>query len=263
MPRPSASSRAAAATAPRRGRPPKSRGRPRNSALGPLSIYEAALALIDADGLAAFNIRALASKLDVAPAAIYWHVPNRDALVSGAIGLVLGGIANALPAGASWQDAIRALIKGYREALRRHPKLAPAVATELAYNADFDEPLLDHVVAALKSAGFKGDTLVDAFNVVVAAMSSFATLELSVAPTEASDSWRDACMARIDAIDPQKHPALHSEREALRNRAFLMRWSDGIQSPLERSFDAWVDVIVRGLESRSRALRRASRTAKS
>ena len=154
-------------------------------------------------------------------------------------------------------------MKGFREALRRHPKLAPAVATELAYNAAFDEALLDHIVSALKSAGFKDDALVDAFNVVVAAMSGFATLELSAAPTEASESWREACMARIDAIDPRKNPHLHGERDALRNKAFLMRWSDGIESPLDRSFDAWVDVIVRGLESRSRALRRASRDSRS
>ena len=259
MPRSPASSRAHEAAPPRRGRPPRRQGDAGPATLGPLSIFEAALALIDAEGLAAFNIRALASQLGVAPAAIYWHVPSRDALVSGAIALMLGGMDGGLSPSFTWQQTIAALMRGFRDALRRHPRLAPAVASELAYNAAFDAALLDHVVAALKAAGFEGDALVDAFNVVIAAMCSFATLELSSAPTEASQAWQEACQARIDGIDRQQQPHLHGEREALRNRAFLVRWSDGIEAPLESGFDAWVDVIVRGLESRSRALRRAGR----
>lgn len=261
MARSSASPRAAAPVAvARRGRPPaKGRGPAGPATLGPLAIFEAALALIDEQGLAAFNIRALAARLGVAPAAIYWHVPNRDALVSGAIALMLGGMDGGVAPASSWQQTIAALLRGFRDALRLHPGLAPAVASELAYNAAFDAPLLEHVVGALKAAGFRGDALVDAFNVVIAAMCGFATLELSSAPTEASQAWQEAIQGRIEGIDRQRHPHLHGERAALRNRAFLLRWSDGVDAPLQSGFDAWVDVIVRGLEARSRALGRAAR----
>jgi AcrR family transcriptional regulator len=225
-------------------------------ALGPDRIFEQALALIDAHGLAAFNIRTLAGALGVAPAAIYWHVPSRDALVSGAIALALNGVGDSMPQ-SPWQQTLRTLMHRFRDALRQHPGLAPVVASELAYNADFDAPLLDKVVAALRAARFEGGALVDAFNVVIAAMCGFATLELAAAPAEATEAWRAACSARIDAIDPQKQPHLFGEREVLRNRAFLMRWSDGIERPLDSGFAAWVDVVVNGLASRSRALRRS------
>ncbi|WP_213954966.1 MULTISPECIES: TetR/AcrR family transcriptional regulator [unclassified Variovorax] len=259
-PRPPPASRKASPPArPRPGRPRKqdaaSGG---NAALGRERILQAALDLIDRKGLPAFNIRQLAANLGVFPAAIYWHVPSRDALVSGAIALALAEVATGLPDG-TWQVRLRAVLQGFREALRQHPHLAPAVASELSCNAAFDAPLLQHVVAALEDARFEGDALVDAFNVVIAAMCGFATLELSSAPADDTAAWEAACRAQIDAVDHARHPHLGRNLDALRNRAFLLRWSSGKTQPLASGFEAWVDVVLRGLESRSRALRAAER----
>jgi len=249
--------------------PPRAHpGRPRKQdaanggtpALGRERILQAALALIDRKGLAAFNIRELATELGVFPAAIYWHVPSRDALVSGAIALALSDVATGLPDG-TWQVRLQAVLQRFREALRQHPHLAPAVASELACNAAFDAPLLQHVVAALEDARFEGEALVDAFNVVIAAMCGFATLELSSVPTDDTANWEAACRAQLDAVDHAQHPHLWRNLDALHNRAFLLRWSSGKTQPLDSSFAAWVDVVLRGLESRSRALRAAARSA--
>ena len=241
----------------RPGRPRKQRDAAAGDAvLGRERILRAALALIDEKGLAAFTLRGLAAALGVFPAALYWHVPNRDALVSGAIALALDDVAVGLPGG-PWQQRLRVVMQRFREALRRHPRLAPAVANELAYNASFNAAMLDHVVSALEDACFDGDALVDAFNVVIAALCGFATLELSTAPAGPPDVWEAACRTQIDALDARQHPHLHRHRDALRNRAFLLRWSSGAELALDSGFDAWVDVIVRGLASRSRALRKA------
>lgn len=257
----SASTRQPAA---RRAAPRAGPGRPRKAApgtkggaaLGKERILHAALAQIDAQGLAAFNIRDLATALGVAPAAIYWHVPNRGALVSGAIAIALADVARELTGG-SWQARLRALLQRFRAALRRHPQLAPAIANELVYNAAFDAPLIEHVLAALEDAGFADAALVDAFNVVIAAMCGFATLELSVAPAGAEPAWEAACRAQIAAVDPERYPRLGANVAALRNRAFLLRWSSGKDAPLASGFDAWIDVVLRGLASRSRALKSA------
>jgi AcrR family transcriptional regulator len=262
----SSSTRQAAARAPARrtgpGRPRKvAPGAKGGAALGKERILQAALAQIDAHGLAAFNIRDLATALGVVPAAVYWHVPNRGALVSGAIAIALVDVARELPGG-SWQDRLRALLQRFRDALRRHPQLAPAIANELVYNEVFDAPLIEHVLAALEDAGFTGAALVDAFNVVIAAMCGFATLELSTAPVGASRDWEAACRAQIDAVDGERFPRLGRHVAALRNRAFLLRWSSGIEAPLDSGFEAWVDVLLRGLASRSRTLKAAAKSSR-
>lgn len=242
---------------PRPGRPRKAGpGAKEGAVLGKERILRAALALIDAKGLADFNIRDLAVALGVTPTAIYWHVPNRAALVSGAIATALADVASDLPGG-TWQVRLRVLLHCFRDALRRHPRLAPAVSNELVYNAAFDAPLIEHVLAALEDGGFEDAALVDAYNVVIAAMCGFATLELSTAPVGAEASWGAACRAQIDAVDRERYPRLGRNLAALRNRAFLLRWSSGKEAPLASGFEAWVDVFMRGLASRSRALRRA------
>lgn len=222
-------------------------------------ILHAALAQIDAQGLANFNIRDLATALGVAPAAVYWHVPNRGALVSGAIAIALADVARELPGG-PWQGRLRAVLQRFRAALRRHPQLAPAIANELVHNEAVDAPLIEHVLAALEDAGFDGASLVDAFNVVIAAMCGFATLELSIAPAGAEPAWEAACRAQIAAVDTDRYPRLGANAAALRNRAFLLRWSNGKEAPLTSGFEAWIDVLLRGLASRSRALKALAST---
>lgn len=215
-------------------------------------ILAAALALIDRDGVAAFNLRGLAQQLGVYPTAIYWHVPNRDALIAGAVELALRGVGKRLPGG-PWPQRLRALLRRFRTALRRHPRLAPVVGSQLLSNGALDLPLLDHIVAALEEAGFDGPALVDAFNIVVAAMCGFVTLELAAAPAEGGEAWADAHRARVDALAPTGHPALARHLPALRGNAFILRWQGGSARPLHRAFEAWVDVVIDGLALRAAA----------
>lgn len=242
--------------------PRRSVGRPRKEAaqaapvLDRAQIVGAALALIDEQGLPALTIRALAQRLGVAPSAVYWHVSSRDELLSGAVALALGGVAQGL-AGGTWRERLAALLRRFRAVLREHPQLASVVATQMTYNDAFDLPLVDHVVEALEDARFDGPDLVDAFNVVIAALCGFATLELCAAPTDSVDAWAAACRERVDGVDPVQHPHLARHGPRLRNRAFMLRWVDGAEQPLDGGFEAWIDVFIRGLESRSRALRRA------
>ncbi|MDE1179303.1 TetR family transcriptional regulator [Paraburkholderia sp.] len=234
---------------PRAGRPKRTAPGDDENRLAANRIFEAALALIDAKGVAEFTIRELATALGVAPAAIYWHVPNRDALLAGAVNLAMRGVADAVPLRGVWQNRLRKLLGAFRAALRAHPKLAPAVASEMSYNASFDEALLERIVGMLEDAGFDGAALVDAFNVVVAAMCGFATLELSSAPVTAD--WQTACRQHVSAVDKHRYKKLGRHLPALEDNAFLVRWTDGTEKPLDSGFDAWVDVIVLGLERKA------------
>jgi len=213
-------------------------------------ILATALALIDRDGVAALSLRVLAKELGVFPTAIYWHVPNRNELVAGAVALALQGVGQRLPGG-TWQQRLRALLKRFRAALHRHPKLAPVIGTELISNSPLDLPMLDTIVCALEDAGFEGPALVDAFNVVVAAMCGFVTIELAAAPAEHADAWAQAHQQALREIPAPSYPALARHLPRLRDKAFILRWTSGASRPLNSAFEAWVDVVIGGLEQRA------------
>ena len=213
-------------------------------------ILAVTLTLIDRDGVPALSMRELAKALGVFPTAIYWYVPNRNELIAGAVALALRGVGTSLSSSAAstWQERLRSLLTRFRAAVRMHPKLAPVIGTELISNSPLDLPMLDHVVAALEDAGFEGAALVDAFNVVIAAMCGFVTLELA-SPPDKDPQWAQTHRKRIGEIPRDDYPALSRHVARLKNKAFIVRWSSGTSKPMASSFAAWLDVIIEGLDA--------------
>ncbi len=97
------------------------RARPgRRVPLSKARVLDAAMALADTGGLEALTMRRLADSLGVSAMSLYYHAPNRDAIVDGIVDLVLGEIELPSPAG-DWKAAIRASAVSAHEVLRRHP----------------------------------------------------------------------------------------------------------------------------------------------
>jgi TetR/AcrR family tetracycline transcriptional repressor len=51
-------------------------------------------------------------------------------------------------------------------------------------------------------------------------------------------------------------PTLARYLPKLANKAFIMRWSNCVEVPLDSSFDMFVDVIILGLEQKLKSRRR-------
>jgi AcrR family transcriptional regulator len=98
-----------------------------NQGLSAERITEAALELIDAEGLDALSMRRLADMLDAGAASIYRHVENKGALLMLVLDALLGG--NELPpheaVGETWNEQARLLALAYRASLLRHPRAVP------------------------------------------------------------------------------------------------------------------------------------------
>lgn len=212
-------------------------------------ILDAALALIDRHGVDGFSVRDLARQLGVYPTALYWHVPGRNALIAGAAERVLADLEppwdEAHPP--HWRDWLRELFQRYRHAVRAHPALAAVLGAQLVSNEALSPSLVDHLLAALEQAGFRDEALVSAYNVAVAAMVGFVTLELAPLPADDPEGWARGMQARLDAVDAGRHPRLHRLLPQLRNRAFIVRWDSGVDHPLDASFEAWIATILAGL----------------
>lgn len=101
--------------------------RPRSPLLSKERIRDAALAMIDDDGLAALTMRRLAQRLGVQASSLYSHYPTKDE--------VLDAIANAIVADVDtsgfrdgWRQGLLTWARSYRDALSAHPGAVPLIA---------------------------------------------------------------------------------------------------------------------------------------
>ena len=87
-------------------------------------IAEAALELVDAEGVDGLSMRKLAQSVGVAPMSLYTYFPDRDAVLEALTQLVLAEIElpdETLP----WRDVIRQVMRSVRRVGLRHPNVAP------------------------------------------------------------------------------------------------------------------------------------------
>ncbi|MGW7423921.1 TetR/AcrR family transcriptional regulator [Streptomyces sp. NPDC054813] len=119
------------------------RSQRRTEALSRERIVEAAVELLDAAGASGLTFRALTERLATGPGAVYWHVANKDELLSAATDGVVAAALAAEPAeptdpaaptepAGSPQDGIRAVALGLSGAIEEHPWLATQLAVQLS-----------------------------------------------------------------------------------------------------------------------------------
>jgi AcrR family transcriptional regulator len=95
---------------------------PRRAAPSPLSraaIVRAAIALADADGLAAVSLRKVGAALGAGPMRLYGYVSTKQELLDLMVDEVYGEIVAPEPGG-DWRPALRALAEQLRSAALRH-----------------------------------------------------------------------------------------------------------------------------------------------
>ncbi|MFF5082870.1 TetR/AcrR family transcriptional regulator C-terminal domain-containing protein [Actinoplanes sp. NPDC000266] len=79
-------------------------------------VLRGARDLLDDEGLDAFTMRRLGSRLDVRAGALYWHFPNKQALLEAVADDLMTGVGDDLP-DAPWPEQVTALAVALRRAL--------------------------------------------------------------------------------------------------------------------------------------------------
>jgi AcrR family transcriptional regulator len=130
----------------------QARRRPRADGLTVARIVDAALALIDAEGLDALTVRRLAEHLGTGSASLYRHVASRDELLVLLVDHVLGDVVPA-EGGLDGRAKVEWLAGELRRVLMDHPDLVPALSASplLGPNARTGT---DQALAHLLEAGF-------------------------------------------------------------------------------------------------------------
>ena len=88
-----------------------------------------ALSVIAADGVDALSMRALATRLEVVPAALYRHVRNKEQLYDLVLDGVLAEVDDHLDHTLTWTEQIKILAHRLRTVLDNHPGIAALLKT--------------------------------------------------------------------------------------------------------------------------------------
>ncbi|MCD5348158.1 TetR/AcrR family transcriptional regulator C-terminal domain-containing protein [Agromyces sp. H3Y2-19a] len=141
----------------------------RTATRSPLSrerVLQTALRLADRDGLDALTMRALADELDVEAMSIYYHLPNKHAILDGLVEQVfaeveveIGGFAPPTELDAAdWPTALRSRILGARRVLLRHP-WAPNLMNTRGAPGVLAVRYADGVVGIMRAGGLSHDLI--------------------------------------------------------------------------------------------------------
>lgn len=125
----------------------------RGESLSRERIVQVALGLVDREGLGALSMRRLGAELGVYPMAVYYYIPNKDALLDAIVEAVIAQIdfTGDDPA-ASPEDRIFRAARAYRDALLAHLHALPIMLSRAPSTPTAMRPV-EFLIGILRDAG--------------------------------------------------------------------------------------------------------------
>jgi len=194
------------------------------------AIFEAALRVVDEEGIDALTMRRLAGELGVATMSLYSHVTNKDQLLLGVVDLATREIRLPEPGMAPW-DALRTIIRSFRQAALRHPNLVPLIVRQPPTGPE-GLHTLETALDALRRAGLEPAKAAYAYRLTASYAIGFVSLECGgfFEPVAVEGAQLDvAAIPRIVETAPH-----------------LIEWD------ADAEFENGMDLIIRALEAGGR-----------
>jgi len=173
---------ARAKAAPRKRSPQRDTPSSRPSSRPELSadaIAEAALRLIDQDGLAEFSTRKLGRVLGCEAMAIYWYYPSKDALLDAVVDKLMENIGRSIASPSDdWIATLRGVAHAYRGLAHDHPRAFPLLATR-RFASEGTYAFLEQLFELARREGIDDRVAARFYRVVSSYCNGFALNELS------------------------------------------------------------------------------------
>lgn len=167
----------------KQGEPPLTRAR----------IIEAAVALLDEEGMGRLTMRRLAERLQVGATTLYWHVATKDDVVDLAVDAIFGEAGVPGHGTASPREDIAALVHDWRRAMLRHPWAASLPARQRPLMGPNFLAWMELLQSALVRAGLTDKRLNAAtwalYNHVMGATAAQSSLRLSAEETRLGQEY--------------------------------------------------------------------------
>jgi TetR/AcrR family tetracycline transcriptional repressor len=198
---------------------------PRNT-LSRARIVDAALALIDAEGLGQVTMPRLAEWLGVGTMSLYRHVEDKEDLIDGVAERVMSGVE--VPDGEpdDWEGRVVGYLRRLRDQALAHPALSRILA-ERGLTVGPVLAQLEEVHGVLRAAGFSDTDAVRTFYALLTYVFGFVIWEMPRVHQQAAaytTAWNNA----LDQLDPDAYPHLHALRHELTTAASPEQFEYGL-----------------------------------
>ena len=224
-------------------RAPQRRQRRRREPLDPETIVDAALALLDADGLDQLSMRHVARSLDTTAAALYWHVGSKDGLLDLMFDRVIGeqAVPDADPE--RWRAQVKEVARAMRATILRHRDIVRLSIGRLPLGPNALR-WSDRVLAILRAGGLPDAVAVTAHQLLISIVLGFAideTGEGGHPPADQPPPETAAATARdyLAALPGERFPNLV---------ALAGHFAD---ADADQQFELLLDIFVAGLAQRA------------
>lgn len=143
------------------------------------AVQDAALNIIDNEGLHVLSMRKLADRLGVGVMSLYRYVKTKDELLNAIAARVLEGVMEHPPSGIGWEEAVTQMMWRLEDTLRLHPDVAPLIVGNQAPLATLD-PFREAMLTTLREAGLSVRQSAHATTALIAYATGVALIERSV-----------------------------------------------------------------------------------
>jgi AcrR family transcriptional regulator len=143
-------------------------------------IVEAALRVMDRDGLEAVTMRRLGRELGVEAMSLYNHVEDKDAVLRGVLARVLADFELPDDPELDWVERIRQMSRTFRALLLRHPGVIPLLSEK---SGPITDPRaltpIEIALQTLRDAGLSEPETIHAYRAVVGYVVGSVALEVA------------------------------------------------------------------------------------
>jgi AcrR family transcriptional regulator len=203
------------------------------------AIVEAALEVVDREGLEGTSMRRVAEELGTVPSALYWHVRNKEELLQFVFDRVVGEVELPPRDPEHWQEQLKAVGREVRRVLRSHRDIARVTIGAIPVGPNM-LLLVEWMNGLLREAGLPDRTVALAGDLLGLYVGAYAYEEsLGLASPTGEDLPPDQVIAMLRDYWASLPPARFPHTLALLDELFA-------GGPDER-FEFGLDVIARGL----------------
>jgi AcrR family transcriptional regulator len=197
------------------------------------AIIEAALKLLERDGLSGLSMRSLAKELGTGAASLYWHMGNKEELLQLLLDRIVGeSRVPPAPDGAPWQEQVKQMLRETRRTLSARRDAAQLSMGRVPAGPN-SLPVMERSLAVLTAAGLPPRAIAYAADMFALYVGGFAYEE----SLDVADADPAALGAYFASLPADRFPNLVHLSGAL------------TEGSAEERFEFALELLVRGLEA--------------